>query len=170
MKIKKLILENFRCFYGRVEIPFEDFTVFIGRNDQGKSSILEALDIFINEGKTEEKDLNIKAQREGKNEFRIGVVFYGFPEEVVIDETNKTSLKDEYLLNSEGFLEIWKYFRNGKLQSTIVNCNHPSNDDFLKSLLTKKRLRRRSGGVTGGIAELNEAEEFGKSDGPFVGA
>lgn len=80
----------------------------------------------------------LRPKKENKEEFKIGVVFYGFPEEVVIDETNKTSLKDEYLLNSEGFLEIWKYFRNGKLQSTIVNCNHPSNDDFLKSLLTKK--------------------------------
>jgi len=83
VKIKKLILENFRCFYGRVEIPFEDFTVFIGRNDQGKSSILEALDIFINEGKgivkVDEKDLNFKAKKENKEEFKIGVVFYGFP-------------------------------------------------------------------------------------------
>lgn len=46
MKIKKLILENFRAFYGITEIPLDDFIVFIGKNDQGKSSILEAIDIF----------------------------------------------------------------------------------------------------------------------------
>ncbi len=142
MKIKKLFLENFRCFYGTVEIPFNNLTVFIGRNDCGKSSILEALDIFFNEGKNavkiDSKDLNVRAQSEGKNEFQIGVSFEPCPDEIIIDATNKTSLKEEYLLNTDGDLEIWKSFKNGKLHLTSIECNHPSNDDFLKNLLTKK--------------------------------
>ena len=142
MKIKKMFLENFRCFYGTVEIPFNNLIIFIGRNDQGKSSILEALDIFINEGngavKIESKDLNVKAQNEGENDFRIGLVFDYCPNEIIIDATNKTSLREEYLLNSDGDLEIWKSFIKGKLKSTFIKCNHPSNDDFLKDLLTKK--------------------------------
>lgn len=142
MKINKIYLENFRGFFDTIQIPFNNLTVFIGKNDQGKSSILEALDIFINEGKgtvkIDSNDLNIKAQNEGKNEFKIGVVFENYPDEVVIDKTNKTSLKGEYLLNADDCLEIWKSFKNGKLQSTYLRCNHPSNDDFLKSLLTKK--------------------------------
>jgi predicted ATP-dependent endonuclease of OLD family len=142
MKIKNIYLENFRGFFGTIQIPFNNLTVFIGKNDQGKSSILEALDIFINEGKgtvkIDSKDLNINAQNDGKNEFKIGIVFQKYPEELVIDETNKTSLKDEYLLNADNYLEIWKSFKNGKLQSTYLKCNHPSNDEFLKYLLTKK--------------------------------
>jgi len=46
MRIEKIILENFRCFYGTVEIPMNDFTIFIGKNDQGKSAILEAINIL----------------------------------------------------------------------------------------------------------------------------
>jgi len=142
MKIKRLILKDFRSFYGETEIPLSNFTAFIGKNDQGKSSILEALDIFVNEGKgvvkLDPKDLNVKAQSEGKNEFSIGVVFEQFPDQVIVDATNKTSLKEEYLLNADGDLEIWKTFRSGKLQSTAINCNHPSNDEFLMSLLNKK--------------------------------
>ena len=67
MKISKLILENFRGFYGKHEILFDNFNVFIGKNDQGKSSILEAIDIFVYDGKenvkTELKDLNIDAEK-----------------------------------------------------------------------------------------------------------
>lgn len=142
MKIKKLILENFRAFYGRVEIPIDDFTVFIGKNDQGKSSILEAIDIFFNEGKgvvkIEESDLNKKAKVEENNEFKIGLIFKELPKDLVIDATNPTSLSDEYLLNQDRDLEIWKTFKNGKPQKTFIKCSHPANDEFLKSLMQKK--------------------------------
>ncbi|ABR30947.1 ATP-binding protein [Thermosipho melanesiensis] len=144
MKIAKVILENFRAFYGRNEIPIEDFTVFIGRNDQGKSTILEAIDIFINDGKgvtkIEENDLNIKAKNEGNEIFKIGVCFKDLPENIVIDATNTTTLQNEYLLSKEGFLEIYKVFKNGKLQNkeTYIRCMHPANDSFLEGLLKKK--------------------------------
>jgi len=144
MKIEKIILENFRCFYGKVEISTDDFTVFVGKNDQGKSAIFEAVDIFINEGKGTVKlsndDLNKNAKNEGKDSFRIGVVFKDYPQFLIIDATNPTSLKDEYLLNKDGFLEIWKVFRKGKVQDkeTFLKCEHPSNDDFLKNLMNKK--------------------------------
>lgn len=144
MKIHKIILEDFRCFYGRVEILMDDFTVFIGKNDQGKSAILEAIDVFINEGKgavkIEEDDLNRKAKNGGKEFFRIGVVFKDLPQNPVIDETNPTTLKDEYLLNSDGYLEIWKTFKRGKVQDkeTFLRCYHPVKNDFIKDLMKKK--------------------------------
>jgi len=154
MKIGRIYLENFRGFYGRVEIPFDNLTVLIGKNDQGKSSILEAVDIFINEGKgptkLDPRDLNTKAQNEGKSEFKIGVVFKQYPEELVIDTTNKTTLKEEYLLNKDNELEIWKSFKNGKLSSTYIQCYHPSNDDVLRAILTKK---------------IKELQEFVKNNG-----
>ncbi|MEM5793625.1 MAG: ATP-binding protein [Candidatus Aenigmatarchaeota archaeon] len=142
MKIHKVILENFRAFYGSVEIEFKDFNVLIGKNDQGKSSILEGIDIFINEGrgttKIDENDLNQKAKNEGKDIFRIGIVFRDIPEKVVIDSTNQTNLKDEYLLNQDNYLEIWKSFKKGKVQETFIKCYHPVNDDFLKNIMQKK--------------------------------
>jgi predicted ATP-dependent endonuclease of OLD family len=141
MKISKLILENFRGFYGKHEISFDNFNVFIGKNDQGKSSILEAIDIFIYEGKGNVKvvqtDLNNYAQKNGVSEFKIAIEFSDIPKYVIIDTTNPTSLEDEYLLNENNLLEIWKIFKDGKV-ATFLRCKHPINDDFLKEIMRKK--------------------------------
>src|SRR5689334_4357182 len=40
--IDSLVLENFRCFRCH-EIPFREKTIIVGRNNAGKSSIVEAL-------------------------------------------------------------------------------------------------------------------------------
>ena len=48
MKIKKVILKNFRAYKDEVVIDFENLTTFVGKNDIGKSTVLEALDIFFN--------------------------------------------------------------------------------------------------------------------------
>ncbi len=141
MKISNISFENFRSFR-KSEVNITDINVFLGKNDQGKSSILEALDVFFYDGKGSIKatkdDLNKDAVREGINEFAIGVQFEGFPDPIIIDETNETSLKEEYLLNKDGKLEIWKRFRNGNLSSTQIKCYHPCNDEFLGGLITKK--------------------------------
>lgn len=142
MNISKVILENFRAYYDQVEILLNDFNVFIGKNDVGKSSILEAIDIFLNDGKGTVKvtpdDLNILARRDSVDSFKIGIVFNNFPEQIIIDETFATNLKDEYLLNDNDELEVWKTFSNGKLKGTVIKCNHPTNNEFLKSLMNKK--------------------------------
>ena len=47
MKIKKIILENFRCF-GKLEVDFsEKLTVFVAANGQGKTAILEAVTYLL---------------------------------------------------------------------------------------------------------------------------
>ena len=51
MKIKSITLKNFRSYSGETTVSFEDLTAFVGRNDIGKSTILEALDIFFYDGK-----------------------------------------------------------------------------------------------------------------------
>lgn len=51
MLIDSIILENFRGYHSRQVIKVSDLTAFVGKNDVGKSTILEALDIFFNEGK-----------------------------------------------------------------------------------------------------------------------
>lgn len=139
MKIEEIFLENFRAFYGLRKIKVDNFTVLIGKNDQGKSSVLEAIDIFINEIKVEQEDLNTKAKNEGKDSFRIGITFSEFPDEVIIDANNPTKLSDEYLLNKDGMLEVWKTFKNGRLKETAIKCNHPVNDEVIKNLLRTKR-------------------------------
>ena len=49
--INSVLLKNFRGYKNETVIPFESMTVFVGRNDIGKSTVLEALDIFFNDSK-----------------------------------------------------------------------------------------------------------------------
>jgi predicted ATP-dependent endonuclease of OLD family len=51
MRIESVAIRGFRGYAHRVEVSFPSLLVLVGRNDIGKSTILEALDIFFNDGK-----------------------------------------------------------------------------------------------------------------------
>ena len=89
MKIKALKLSNFRGYKTETIIDFEDLTAFVGKNDAGKSTVLEALDIFFNNGKgivkIDKADVNINSAKDDDNETIIAVVFSEFPDHIVID-------------------------------------------------------------------------------------
>jgi len=131
MKIEKLILSNFRSYKGEISIDFDDLNVFVGKNDIGKSTILEALDIFFNEGKgvikMDKDDINKQAKEEGNSEIKIGVVFGDLPAELTIDATNPTRLEDEYLLDQEGKLAVIKKYPNAGKEKVFVKAFHPTN-------------------------------------------
>lgn len=55
MKLIRLRIRNFRCFKDEISIDFDDIAALIGKNDSGKSTIMEALDIFLND-KDPDKD------------------------------------------------------------------------------------------------------------------
>ena len=101
MKLAKLIITNFRGYKNRTEVGFNDITTFVGKNDSGKSTILEALDIFFNDGKgcikIDNQDINIENKNGNDTDIAIEACFTDLPAEIVIDASNKTSLKDEYL-------------------------------------------------------------------------
>lgn len=112
MKIKNVAIKNFRGYSDEINSDFEDLTAFVGKNDIGKSTILEALDIFFNDGKGATKldkaDLNVESKARQETDISIRVCFTDLPEKIVIDATNETSLSAEYLLNSDGLLEVVK--------------------------------------------------------------
>ena len=143
MKIEKLILNNFRCYRDEITIDFNDLNVFVGKNDIGKSTILEALDIFFNENKgtikIDKDDINKKAKAEGNTEINIGIVFGDLPESLTIDATNPTTLKNEYLLNQNGKLEVIKKFPNAGKEKVFVKAYHPTNPSCANLLLKKQR-------------------------------
>lgn len=58
MKIKRVILTNFRAFKNVQTIEFDDFNCIIGKNDVGKSSILVALDWFFGNRELSDIDIN----------------------------------------------------------------------------------------------------------------
>ena len=139
MIIKKLILDNFRNFQHRTDITFENLTVIIGKNDLGKSTILEAIDIFINEENAVIKpDKDDACKKSESDEFTLELVLSEFPINVNIDEGNKTSLKDEYLLNKDGLLEIKKIYKNGKCTGVFIHALHPTTE-ITRDLLLKKQ-------------------------------
>lgn len=146
MKINKLRITNFRGYQHKCEIEFGELTSVIGKNDIGKSSILEALDIFFNKSKgvikLDKDDVNKQCLAEGNNEIEIAVLFTDLPEQIIIDSTNQTTLADEYLLNSNNELEIIKRYKNGGTEKVFINANHPSNDNCSELLLkTQKQLQ-----------------------------
>lgn len=142
MKLSKLKLRNFRGYLNETEIKIDDLNVLIGRNDIGKSTILEALDIFFN-GKPDKNDLSIG---NGATQIEITCVFEELPESLTLDDTIETSLREEYLLNSEQKLEIKKKFPvsgSGTVsEESVIICEYPNHDD-LSDLLSKKRTTLR---------------------------
>lgn len=141
MKIKKIKIKNFRSYRDEVEIEFGDLTAFVGKNDIGKSTVLEALDIFFNDGKgvikLDKDDVNKQALASDDTETVISVCFEELPTSIVIDSTNQTTLQDEYLLNSNRLLEIIKRYSNGGKEKVFVRANHPTANSC-KDLLLKK--------------------------------
>jgi len=139
MWIKKITIENFRGYQGSTTIEFNELNVFIGKNDIGKSTILEALDIFFNDGKGAIKaDKDDYSKTSNSNEFSISVVFSDYPKEIDIDAGNSTTLENEYLLNNDKLLEIKKTYRGATPKaSTFIKANHPT-CSLGKELLLKK--------------------------------
>ena len=141
MKITSLKLTNFRSYKEETTIDFNDLTVLVGKNDIGKSTILEALDIFFNDGKgvtsIDKGDVNVNCTKEGNLITRIAVTFDELPDNIIIDSTVSTTLADEYLLNADGQLEVVKEYKEGGKATTYIHAIHPSNL-LCNELLTKK--------------------------------
>jgi len=143
MKIVSLTLENFRSYRAPVTITFNDLTVLIGKNDIGKSSVLEALDIFFDNRKIDTGDINIEAKANGETA-KLTVVFSNLPDHIDLDAGAKTNLDEEYLLNADGYLEIHKEYVNLTKPKTFIICNHPSNESANDLLELKiKQLQDR---------------------------
>ncbi len=90
-------------------MKFDDLKTFVGKNDIGKSSILEALEIFFNNDvvKIEQGDENIFS---GDTKVSIVCEFSDLPTSLTLDAGAGTTLADEYLLTVEGTLKIQKVF------------------------------------------------------------
>lgn len=147
MKIESLKIKNFRGYRNETTVHFENLTTFVGKNDIGKSSVLEALDVFFNEGKgvikLDKDDVNVGARTNDDNDILITICFSELPDRIVIDATNETSLENEYLLNSNGCLEIIKKYPNAGSAKVFIRAYHPTNPDCSDLLLKKDSELRK---------------------------
>lgn len=107
--LKSLRLKNFRGYVDTYIVFDKHMNVIIGKNDVGKSTILESLEIFFNNEqiKIEPGDRNCHCS--GDEKIEIACCFeLDDAAKTVVDASVPVRMDQEYLLNSEGQLEILK--------------------------------------------------------------
>lgn len=118
------------------------------------------LDVFFNDGgggiKIDKTDVNIQSSKNGDSETVISACFSELPESIIIDSAVQTTLSKEYMLNSDGFLEVVKKYKNGGKASVFIQANHPTNADC-KDLLLKKNAELKRIVMSKGIECENQS-------------
>ncbi len=157
MRLKRIHLTDFRGYQGLVSIDIDkDLTGIVGKNDFGKSTILDALSIFFEADgvKSDKNDMNCFQKAHGKDCFEISCEFDQLPEAIILDEYVSTSLKSEYLLDKSDLFHLKKTYKGstGKLDKTVIVCEHPSNEK-IKNLLNLKLSDLKNIGKDIGIDE-----------------
>ncbi len=142
MKLEAIIIQNFRGFQGETVVPVSSITTFVGRNDAGKSSILDALGVFFDHPLCKPDHSDACVHPDGSGEMRVGCVFSDLPDSITLDSTVPTTLTGEYLLNADGKLEVHKVWQlnDGKISrlKTLIIANHPTAEGYA-DLLQQKR-------------------------------
>jgi len=126
MKLTKVTINNFRCYKQQITIDFSDLTAIVGKNDVGKSAIMDALNIFFNDALIEKSDLCV--YNAANSNVSIRCEFSNVPDLLILDQTYETNLLQERLLNQNGNLEIEKIYNcaleKPKITSTTIYADH----------------------------------------------
>lgn len=139
MKLIGLTIENFRCYAAPINVRLGNLTAFVGRNDVGKSTLMDALAIFFG---TASPDKDDACKSGDPSLMRITCEFDTLPETLVVDTEFPTTLAAEHLLSSKGTLLIRRTF-NGNLdkpKETSIDAiaEHPTIEGFHDLLTLKK--------------------------------
>jgi putative ATP-dependent endonuclease of OLD family len=135
MKLTTLKLKNFRNYKEHTEIRINELSCIIGKNDIGKSTILESLNSFFND-EIEKTDLSVNSD---DDLIEITCIFEDFKENLILDSSVETTLQNESLLNQNNLLEIKKTFKIGSTisKATYIICLHES-DVRIQNILSLK--------------------------------
>lgn len=160
MKLKALSLQNFRSYRDRTVVPVEALTAFIGKNDAGKSTLLEALDIFF-EGESVKIDAGDASVGGEAANVRIGAIFGRLPDAIDLDAGAQTTLAAEHLLNANGDLEVIKVYNcsvAGKVGAprVLARAVHPTAAGVADLLQKKVGELRQLVGAAGVQANCNQ--------------
>lgn len=148
MRLRRARLRNFRCYQAETSVSFEDLTALVGRNDSGKSAILDALGMFFGEYTPDADDASIQGD---KTDMTVICEFDELPDSLLIDANRRVAPATEWLLNARGHLEIHRVF-NGALQKpkltrTFLVARHPTAENcndllYLKNNDLKSRAQQ----------------------------
>ena len=147
MRLARVTLQNFRCYKTGFTLELGNLTTLIGKNEAGKSTILDALQIFFEETTPDPDDATTTGD---KGDVRIICEFEQLPRAIILDADHPTDLAAEHLLNEEGRLEIHKVYncslKKPRLDGVYARCVHPTTDGYsdllqLKNAELKARAR-----------------------------
>lgn len=133
MILKRIIISNFRGINEPRTIYFKDFNCIVGQNDAGKSTILRALDCFLNDTKPSRADYNSRGQ---DNTISIEVVFDCQNKPILLGEQIETTIEKEELVNEENLLCLRKTWSVGEStignpKSSIIRKKYTGENDFI---------------------------------------
>ena len=146
MRLEAVSITNFRCYREEVRVELGDLTTFVGQNDIGKSTILEALEIFFNGDLVcmEQGDAHV---HNADKIVSITCEFSELPPTLSLDAGADTTLADEYLLTDDARLKIQKIFDCSSRKpaaEVFIIAKHPTAADCGNLLeLKEKELQRR---------------------------
>ncbi len=182
MQITRMHLKNFRSHVDSVIHFNEDLNVLIGKNDVGKSSILEALEIFFN-NKSVSIDADDCSKKANSRQITIQVSFKVDKQREYIVDTIGTNISKEFLLDQNNELtikKIWDCSKNitAKSLSTYIVADYPTifqtplvslKITDLKAELTKLGLgektdKRKSAEIRQAIYDHLNASALGKKE------
>lgn len=128
MRLVRLTISGFRGYTTETDLVIDqNTTVIAGRNDAGKSTLLEALALFFAGGKPELTDFSVDTDIP----ITVRCTFDQLPERVQIDADRTTDLCSEYLLDAENHLAIEKTWTRSKLTQPVRRAYalHPRFED-----------------------------------------
>ncbi|ELF2531035.1 AAA family ATPase, partial [Escherichia coli] len=85
MRLEKLILKNFRGYHGEHSIDINSLTAIVGRNDVGKTTILDALGVFFDHKLCKYDAADKCVDSLDNDDVAIGCVFSGVEIPIVLD-------------------------------------------------------------------------------------
>lgn len=150
MKLIKFGIKNFRGFGNELqEVKIDNFTCLVGKNDAGKSSIFDAMDVFFNGFKNiDSDDAHIDSHGNRAKKVELSGTFDVEDSQIKI-ESVPTSLGAEGLLNSEGQLKIVQEISSPSKSGikTFIMAFLPDLDEVkdihtLKNSALKKRFNK----------------------------
>ncbi len=146
MRLEAISITNFRCYGEEVRVELDDLTTFVGRNDIGKSAILEAMEIFFNADVVSMEQGDAHVHNVDKT-VSITCEFSDLPPTLTLDAGAETTLADEYLLTQDGRLKIRKSYDCSSKKPTaevLVLAFHPTAADCENLLeLKEKDLQKK---------------------------